>query len=749
MLSGRAMRALRTVAIGLLVLVPRTAGAATGKAAVMRVAEATGTELKVTETQAFFDHTFRLEETGGVATNVSVEVRPFVSPDSLKEYAVCSLNAGPCGTSSALNGFGSMELRIQADMRLFGAYSGTVSVIADASRTTYSLLVTRVRAAAPFEVTVPDTIAGTGDGVLLRMIVHEIEGRAQVVTMPRVRSLARKTPEGAWVDSGKWFAEASDHGVRREPNFELARDETKDIEVRIRGLTDPGTYTASVTLGATRAEPVTKSVTLLVKAPWTFAVGFILLGVIVSSGIRWLTLVARPGLQRSLRLGRAQSRLQSFVGTLGELDRDERDLVARVDWTIRRAGRLAGLNFEPADDAIFEKTDARLQLLQSWIRVHRRILVLVDAVGAAERDEVTAARQTLEDEDASSKALADGVTSMQELEKSLAAIIDRLLTQPMADLLGEVEQEAASIPAMGLKLKTVADKIRKAQGLMAKNEPEARACFEEARADNAILHAQSLLDVMAKSMPRGFHKAEWDALKAAISKLVEGIERVSTAEAVRQNAAAYARYFCGGVSMLRRVVGEERVLLSGGKPPISESAKPGLQTLLSAAEAKLSDLEALLDAQNLKAAPSAFEHAQTAVFGAVDQIAAAGQIAAAAKPTEKLESLGLPTKAIVASAAAPPAGSDSGSMPPRPMDYVPPLPSGWTLMRDLLLLEGTVTLLAAVLAVVLGLQTLHVDSATWGGGWAYVGAFVWGAGLHQFSGALLGGPRKLLEAFAK
>ena len=43
------------------------------------------------------------------------------------------------------------------------------------------------------------------------------------------------------------------------------------------------------------------------------------------------------------------------------------------------------------------------------------------------------------------------------------------------------------------------------------------------------------------------------------------------------------------------------------------------------------------------------------------------------------------------------------------------------------------TLLIAIVAVILGVKVLWSDDWTWGGAQAYLIAFLWGAGLHQFT----------------
>jgi hypothetical protein len=680
----------------------------------LRVAEATNGEVKITATSGALQRTLHVEETGGAKVEaLRVDAR-LVGPDGAAAELDCKIGGKPCNEGAEVPAFEAVELTLssKAGLAALGAYAGTIS-LAYGKREIVSWQVTRTLAPAPVEITVPDAVEGEGGTAQIRIRLRELGGVARKVEA-RASLLQCKGEDGSQVQAD------GDHAATT--SVDLGASEGKPATLSLADLPPAGECQAEVAVALPGAEPVRKTVKVLLHRCYGWGILWIAAGVLLSFGLRLCFAVWLPGRSLRRRTLIADRQLRANVASVSPLEPAEARVADAVGDEIRRVDReIAIALFHPPEDARVAVLDRKVELLLHWIRARR--------LWPALRDLTEKERQSIKDAlDRAAKVLLGGDTPTADVEAGAAALaaaretiataLEQQVAGPIRALREDVEQQPA---ALELELGDVRAKLEAAEAARKDDDlVDARRLLDEARTKYVAVMAAAFFAGFPKDRPAGFLDDDaWRAFVAGVKGELDAIAHAEPEPAMKRFRTVQGEYFRKVVDGLGDWI---KLLLLR---PLPDALKEELGLVAT----KVQRAADALVAGDLRATAKLYGEALQQYDAAKEKLVEASMLGddAGEQPPP---------------APAPPTAGSFGPIGAAPgAAFAPPELARFD--RVTFLSELALLLPLFVVAMLSGMHTLHVTGPAWGTGADMLGAFLWGLGVHQIADAGIAGLREL------
>jgi hypothetical protein len=618
------------------------------------------------------------------ATGITVEGKP---DDRNAAIAIAKLDAGA-----------RQALKLSMRLPAAGEYTSNFWLTADGVQPK-SVPVKFVRVEAPKTPLAFDEIGGLGvelpfwssfADTKFHFSAKETSGVSLPAVTPFVR-LIRKVN-----DKVKITAPAPEIAFDEYP-LQFSPEQWKPVSATLKHIGGAGEYEAKLFLRTETSAPVVSApFAIYVRQSKWLAALLILVGVIVSLLLRLLTKVIRPRLALQQRVAVLFDEIDSIArrarGHAIAAERVSHLKKAIEDrWdTLALTGRLIG-------SSAFDIYEAKVPLLGAWVdqelALENRKLP-ADAATLA-RKGLDDAAAVIDDANATAELIGAQVTALAALRGKIDAAVATEIHTRMTDLRSAIAGDP--------RLAVLAPKVEAVDKLAGHDLSGALSATEELRIEYVRASAGSLREVM-KSTPAGFG-GNWPAVVTEAEEFLKAATSATDGElAIKGLRNAMLTYLHAAGTALSNEL--EKKLTP---PPAGDTTLGGIQKRLIA-------LMADVDAGKLDGAIRTMvslqrEYKITLTGKAQGETAAAPDVPAAGSGVDTLT----PFDAVPAASTLARAGAVSSTR------------------RKQLAVSVIATLLIAIVAVILGVKVLWSDDWTWGGAQAYLIAFLWGAGLHQFT----------------
>jgi hypothetical protein len=691
-----------------------------------------------------FHYQFRIESTNRAPIDaLQLAIAPFVGPNSRQSSATWSVNGQAGGEQTLpLAGLGAATVDVTATLPLTGTYTSAITLIYADKRESTPLVIQRFAPQPPVEVLGVETTRaeffGLGGDVNLWMALHETAGQALTLNPPTLTTLdlngAGQERNQAAYDG---LSLTNEQGKVVSPTLTLDENATQRLKLTVLGLRGAGTYTGNLRVTAPGMRPLDRPITILMKISWLQAGLFILLGVLASSLIRYYIKTRRPRLIMQRRTLILRDDLETLSDTINDATEAERRMIATLSRRLEKLARDIDLGNDSNAEATLNEIDAKISCIPIWITLRRRVAALQPPeLGAPFCDELQQIGDLLNDSDPASAEKAR--TQLQALPAKIDAAIKQKFIEQVDAVIAEVQAQIDKPAAQSQEFVDLKKTMEQAKASAVANEMDnARHTFDAARISYVNLLIDELDANLPSAAPLGLADPAWQQLKAEVQqKLHEARQSLNDPEQASDlYKDAYGRYLDGLVNGLLIIAEQLRKVIAEGLiKDKDDSAKYAQNTawntsvtaIIKQLDQALKDIKGgRLDtaAQSYTTAADAFrallaERAQQmgVIAGIIARITAALPITPGEQPTtpvpERTQRFQVQAQAI-----------------------------NW----QLILYDALLALSVAIVAVVLGLQLLWVNDATWGSWGDHVTAFLWGLGLHQVSGAAFAGPTALQQ----
>ncbi|HEX9992370.1 MAG TPA: hypothetical protein VGB14_05530 [Acidimicrobiales bacterium] len=645
----------------------------------------------------------------GGLSGLSATVDPFVAEGGEPVEATWELD------TEDVDAGGRAVLHVEADLPFGATYRSELRLAHDGvTDPPVAVAVTRTRRASTIEVT-DATVERATTGLRTPAVVDhhvsvtETTGRTVQVALPRlvlhttgedatghddgaVLRVTDVTPGNAGGDRVVWDALTGG-----DPTFTVPGGGTVELAVRLRLPAAAASNAVTLRFAEDGAAPVDRQYTVTVRRSAWWPLACIAAGLLLSYWLRRLWRDRRGRYQLVLVLSRLQDEVQRLRRRVAVRDATEATVFDGLSADVRRAAADASPDDTAAAEARATDLAHRVRALPAWVDLWRRVTATRPPVGgfreraAALGEELAGEREATTD---------DPAAAVAALAAAFDAAVAEALTQQIEWLRADVARqldEAARAPADA--------RLDHAAALVAAGRPEdAVAAVDEARREAAVaVSAQVTTDLETGPHPAlGLSEADWAALTAPVRALRDTTRRDWLQDAKAVLAAEL------------RVLSEAAARAAAGDAEATEAVRRA---------GRLVDTE-----------PAA---ARAALLAALDAVAAA-----------RPDAVPLGAPALDGGAAA---AAERPVMPPvepRRREPVEPvdLPTPAELRARIRRVELLATLLAAAVALPLGLAFLYADAWTWGSLADVVAAVAWGLGVQSLAGGSFTGIPALREA---
>jgi hypothetical protein len=636
-------------------------------------------------------------EKNGKDAMLAVTVSTFVGPGGPIEPTV----SGNDPSSIALKPHGQATLTLEASLLNAGKYRAVVHALATAGPTTTALddlviSITRTRSLPPFDVAaVPanQVEIGWGDTRVTSPFDLHVYGvdKAFTVPEPRLLNATRKPKADSAAGTSTTLTLAGGKALS------VTAAQATPATMSLTNITGAGRYDATLRFAAPGYQPVDTAVTAFVREPWHHAFLFIFIGVLVSFGVHAYTNTIRPRLLTEQRVTAWREQLDAAR----ESATGDPDALALVDGVSSRIGsqwdKARQLRVLLGTDA--DVYDTIVPAVPQWIAMHRQLLV-VRPVEVRDKlmPKLTDAALTFGGPTPDAAKVKTAVETIAALPGELATTIGDTLRAEVTKLDTQLAADPRqSVTELRNLLQLVLQKI-------ANEEYDAAiGSFDAARLRYvAILGDDLVARTTLPARPTGFTEQQWKDLQKATTWAVQQLRSTSDADqamTVALDASTnYVRLF---MAALKRTVA-----------PLGDDAASKVAALNTEMENALTDGDLTTAWRKLEAAQTEVAAAIKAKTGSPMDMSAADFATVPITGFDPLAAFNLPPSwaGLARQTAAHTA-------------------------RTITMWDILISVIVLVAAGAIGIQTLWVDNATWGGGAAYLAAFLWGFAAHQFTHA--------------
>ncbi|MBZ4422985.1 hypothetical protein [Myxococcus sp. RHSTA-1-4] len=536
-----------------------------------------------------------------------------------------------------------------------------------------------------------------------------------------------------------------------EGPFVLGRGQVLPVQLDIDSeLPGAGLYKGTVSIVSPGGPPLDATFTLYLRESWGMAFLLILLGVLVSYGIRTYQTVERP---RLLIEHRAQTQLQSLndLAAHPDCDVEGQDLVKSLRAEVDSLLREASQKWAPGNlDTLGQKLsvlERKVTAAWNWVRLRKAVLAMSPVqLQKTLLDKLAEVKATLSTTGTSASDM-DGVEArLRALPAEIQAAVRQHLVTGLQGLRERVAAFTRASPTSSTAFE-LARLVVPSLDLVERNldrDPGAAAqALDKARGGYTSLVADDLGRRFDGAPPAFMSQDEWTALGKSVNGFLAPVRErsvlVDTEAAVLAYEQALKHYVLTAAQALSKTTGElvakaEESLKKAKEagqpvPPDAEKTKTDMTKFRDAADAavRLATEGKLADAQ------VAYEEVRARYEDRVKDLTKAGQ----------LSWMGAEAPAVPAP-GAPPAGVSLGALPdalsqslrlvmtPVLERRAPAEVMAW-IGKRLLVADFLIMLITLLVASVVGLNLLWVNDPLWGGWGDWLVALLWGFGLHQIA----------------
>lgn len=651
-----------------------------------------------------------------------------VTPTASAASANGLASALGCGGAAFDLGKGQFkEIALQAQgLQRVGDYGALVVLTHAGISESKVITIKRVSHDAPVKIFGSDP---RGDGSVWFTLLADPAAGALKITGQALLSLARSDKSGTSGVAKGAVELLYETGKALPRGYVLPADGPVRLVARVKDL-EPGQYSGRLGITFEHAvNPVVVEIKQL-SSRWSclIALLFIAVGAWASHMIREWGTKRRPALVRQRDLVSLRLMLTDARTSGSTLDHDEAAVADALSGQIEGLERATEFEAPPDFDAQRELLKAKIELLPVWVAARHRVLALQPvSLRQPFLDRLARGRQWL----VQAQAAADPalVTEVEGIDAAISEAVSNELTEQHKALQDALDAQLASggISAAqeGRLRSRVQPLITALNESIAGNQTLALQTLEQARAEFARVMIEDLRASLAQPAPRLVEEAVWVQVRRDVDALLAEIpaDAVGLTDHYRRAWRVYARSV--GQQLLEETSMLQRTMEAGNQPDVQTRLEPSLQALRDKIAQVMADPDgAPADELRRLAQDLGALHAQL-----VEPPGAGQQMGP--------EAIAKDAGAFAKRGAALPAGlADTPQaviVAPRGLMPMPP-PTPWDLKnlgRRIQQGDYTITLLAGLLAVVLGLQALWIGNPGWGGLQDGLIALLWGFGLHQ------------------
>lgn len=647
---------------------------------------------------------------------IVARITPFKDANLVAAKAVLD-NGEATSQPFALAAHASHELDIDVALPNTGSHSARLWLAAGGDASFVTLQVTRAQKTSSLAIGNLNPIAidaplrGTTGSGPQSVPVTESTGVDGVLPVPRLQAVLYRP---------------NDKVAIAAPGIELASGEPTPVKggsstaipLALNGFAKAGRYEATLQFATPASAPVSRTMLVYVREGWLVAAFWIALGVGLAFALRIYATVLAPRLALQSRVGLLFQQLRA----LGSESAGDLVAVAVTDgMSVALAARWDHLaptaRLTPADLDLHE---SKIPLLQNWLRLRRSLPTgLPTATQDLAAKALSLAQTVLENPAASAQDVANQTSALGALPGTLDQSAFDELRRAVSDLQAELEKGTdARQRALHAEVTRLAATLPRAALSMRAWQED----FIHLRKQYADVLLEGLLQLL-KALPSTPVAAALTQANAEEARAL--LHEALAAEGADIKVARYRQAF----AMIARpvalaVLAEANTAATapGANAMLWQNLRTNSQALLTAISARpstatLADLTQLLSDRQ----------APALVAASTLKAAPALRSGPSAQPSSMLP-------AVLAGLGA---SAGSGLL-----DFTMETPCAALLARrDVLdkvrrrerLLGGVALLLISLVAIGLGLKTQWADDWAWGGGTAYLVAFLWGAGVSGFS----------------
>ncbi|MEI9941688.1 MAG: hypothetical protein WDO69_31115 [Pseudomonadota bacterium] len=635
----------------------------------------------------------------------------------------------------------SAELLVEATLPDLGEYATELLLVFGDTRIAYRVVVTRVAAAVSAVQELQVDLVGSTmvqlesapweSEAMLHLLLRETSGTARLLPRPELSFLDLK---GAGTDSfqspGQLQVLVLD-GSGVQDTISLAPNRLHRLDLTLASVLSAGTYQGSLRI---RPDQDRKAVdvpfTVQVRRPWWLAAGFILLGVVVSTWLRWYLTKGRDQALWQRDLDELQARVASLEGaSLGEeesrvLEKCRTELAElRAKLEDARSPLTQAPDFAPGIANLSNK----LGLLGSLRALYRQVQAIPPSARAA-------LRATL-DEQAEKLIAAIKPEELSAVNQALAQV--KVRGAQRAALIETLQRTTQLLDASGASLGNAEGPavlearaaLRAVQTQLDQDQlPEAQAELSKVRGRVAGVLALGLKSELAGAAPESVGEARWLEIRADVGRLLDSVVELVEADpeaAVDGYARALALYATLSMSAAIETVRDNMVRVANSelehKAELSQELAKLMQELAASEHASPSEALAMLRRT---------DRALRDLKPRMSDEAVRAKVAAVTATERAPGAWAVPEPAVIARASA---VMDTMRSPRRPVAET----------------DRDATLILLVIALASGLKALWLGDAVWGSLGDYLTAVLWGLGLHSVGNVAFEGLGGLWTKFSK
>lgn len=738
----------RTIAIGKLILVLFSTALSLSAAdePSLRIQRADEKDVvKVTVESSSLSLQLSLQAMNTVAVSkVRVVVGDLLRPDGDVVKPDWQVDGKPGATAEVnIPGLQERPLVIKAQLPVTGTYSGSIDLIYEKKRHSFVLTITRADVTVPANITPIDTVRADSCWVANPVVRVALTGtHSEKVTLDRpfVKAFGLK-------DSDKVKTQAHYDGVSVKSvdasgnqadvgsTFQLNGQSPLELLVTILNVDAPGEYTGTMVISSGDFKPASQDFTVYVRNRSWVAAFFIIVGVAVSWGLRRWAKTDRPRLLAQRQIAELSSEVDAFGSQISDATEAEERVLQSFLVRLAALYEKWDRNAVDATDSTEKEIEEKLNLFRDWVNLRRRFdSVRPPQVAASLRQRLldVELRFSVPSSSDQLKALRDELTA---ISSALAAAIRNDLVTRIKSITDEATQQkgAASETYAGRIQTEVLDVLSQAGDLAQKDRSvEAGAAVDKARLAYASIMAAQLEDQLPSQSPdlKRIPQPEWDTLVAQVqAKTAQARSATDPETAISCYVDAYSLYLSKLLEALRR-----RVAIDLEKVEASSLAKKEDSSALLNQVAELVDAaSASLTRREVVSALAVYQKSKVEIEGVEQKLSGLGVAMGGASGQYVAPPDALPLPSVSSPGSS---GQEGFAMLPQRARRIQV--SVTTLDARIKRNEMVFTLVVGAVSTLTGVLLLWIPAPAWGSLKDYITATLWGLGLHQVSGSVMG-----------
>ncbi len=672
--------------------------------------------------------------------DVRVETTRLTGPEIVD--LACTIDTAACSTPFDLAAGAAKTVRLTGTVDTAGTYHAFISVTSGQIRRSMTLTVERAETPFPLETAATVETAPAEDAkVSVHVTVQERWGKEATLNVPALHLSRRETGKTALYDVPYTQVVSLDSKRLGSP-WTIGKREAKTIVLDISGLTDAGEYVGRVRF-TSPATPQVLDVPLLVtvKDGPGLAALLIGLGALLSFLLGIYVRSVRPRLMQQ----RIAARLESDLATLmidlktqfGTLQDAERGVVEALTKRLDDLAADIQSGSAASVDTVLSEIDLKLSLVRRWINARRRAQALVEppATLAADLESIGVFLGNA------------GTERATDVQNKLGTVEDTIRSAWQAERTKRLNALREAVNSSELSHDAKAAQLDHIESAAREQDPNKQAAvLERAEAEAATALARNFARRLSALTvpPLGFKPGEWTALKTdTLAKLAHIGEQTEGLRVAAYNTVlrGYLRQTLGALEARA----QEEVPVIKEHPRLNSADRKKFSERLEAIQKSISVTKAAVDGMPSAVLTSAIKEVREQLESLEGDLrgrgvtgfmgAAEGEAAAPAAPAPQGLDFGGAFIGLVTGLGA--RGRRLADLSSRKIEQI----VQW--------LDLAVFLVGLTISILLGLELLWIDNATWGSANDYLIAVLWGLGLHQISNAAFDGISATVTHVAK